>query len=166
MKSVSRSFISRGISVSIKRQDILDHIVLALQAILTTGGYHTNLGSNVFLFRTSALNENELPAAVVRDVDQKKLAEYAGNPGLIDWLMTVEIELFCMGAQGSDVLARQMMADVNKAVGIDMKFGGYAEYTTPVSDELKVEQGLKEKIVGGAFMRFQIVYRTVKWGEN
>ena len=54
-----------------------------------------------------------------------------------------------------------LIADLQKAIGVDTTWGGLATRTNPISSSLVVDQ--EDKIIGGATVTFTIDYVTKKW---
>jgi len=114
--------------MTILRQTIMDAIETRMKTILTTGGYYSNLGSNVFVFRPrlaesmyTPLNASELPAVIVRD-GMAAYSEFTlGGKCRCD--LSVELEVRCEDGSDSADTARKLIADVYAAIGTDPKWG-------------------------------------------
>ena len=52
------------------RQSIVESIIARLQTITVANGYETNLGSNVFDWKLSAVQEGSLPCVALRDTNE------------------------------------------------------------------------------------------------
>lgn len=130
-----------------------------LKTILAQNGYETDIGLNVFPWRTSTLEDAELPAICCRDGDSKKYDETVGE---VIRELPVEITvILASGATTPDEL-RAVLADVYKAIAVDVSWGGLAQDTAiPNIDNMTVEQG--EKIQGGASVTISILYSTNRW---
>lgn len=152
--------------MSIKRQDILDVIESRMQGISVGGGYHTALGANISVWRTAIFEASNLPALVIRDMGQSKDQEGESSPFSLDtWRLKIEIEIIGKAGSTTDILIRQMIADVYKAIGVDDTWGGKA-ITSFLSDDDMILQDQQSRIVGGATIQFTILYRTNKYQEN
>ena len=139
------------------RQQIMDALKTRLKTITTTNGYQTDLGKNVFEWRSSALNSGELPAAIYRDTaceTEEQISAHQHN-------LSIEVEVIAASGAGTAVEVRQLIADVAKAVGSDITFGGLATNTIPLGDESASEQD--EKKIGGALIHFAVSFRTKEW---
>jgi hypothetical protein len=158
--------------MTIKRQDIMDAVKTRAQGILTTSGYHTNLGSNVLTGRPrqimadgsmgpSMVDPSECPCIVLRDPTDELRASTLKRHA---HRLTAEAEIRCEEGSTTDTEMRQMIADFYKAVGVDPKWGGLAVSTEPGSDESVLLQG--EKIIGAALIRFFINFETDPWSES
>lgn len=145
----------------IRRQTIVDNIVTRFKTILISGGFHTDLGNNVFKWRSVKLEGGDLPAAIVRDV-----SDDPGTPrteGTDAHLLSVEVELVvALGSDDDEV--RKMIADIYQAIGNDERWTGEARSTIWGGDELLVEQN--ERLISGAIARFQVDYLTKRFTET
>lgn len=145
-----------------KRQQIVDAIKTRLQGILTVNGYNSNLGSNVFEWRTQTISASSLPALAFRDISANRVED--GPIGIFRWSLNMELEIVAESGSSTPAEIRKMIADAYKVIGVDPKWGDLAQFTAqPESDEMQFEQS--EKIIGGASIKFSIVYDTPKW-EN
>ena len=144
--------------MALKRQQIVDAIKTRLQGILIANGYATNLGNNIFEWRVTNLNSAEFPACVYRDVSN---AKQDGAIGSFRWALNIEIQLVTDG-ETSAAEIRKLIADVYKAIGTDVRWGGLAVTTEqPESDEMDVEQ--HEKKQAGALIKLSIIYDANMW---
>ena len=138
-----------------KRQQIVDAIDARLKTITTANGYNTDAGNNVFEWRSYPLDENsELPALVYRDTEE---IESLAVGGYQLHTLTIEIEGYVVGANAARDL-RALIADVIKAIGTDLTWGGLAEDTRPVEESIEIDQ--EERKIAGAVIRIEIDYRT------
>ena len=142
-----------------KRQQIIDAVRTRLQSITVTNGYDFNLGNHVLEWRTTILNENEIPGIVFRDVQNIKIE--GGPVAYFRWGLNIEIEVITQGGTSvTDI--RKMLGDVYKAIGTDPKWGGLAILTEqPNNDEIQSEQ--QERKITGASIRLQIIYDSPLW---
>jgi hypothetical protein len=152
--------------MSIIRQDIIDAIETRLKTILTTASYHSNAGSNVYVWRTTPLPPESIPALIIKDSLSTKLGEGEAGPYSKDtWELSVDIVGMVTNGNASDTQTRQVMADVYKAIGSDDTWGGKAITTTLESDEIgEVKQ--QDKTFFGFIMKVKIMYRTNKYAES
>jgi len=136
-----------------KRQQIVEALDNLLKTILTTNGYETNLGRNVFEWRATPLIENEMPGVVWRDTADTvdlTIGQHQHN-------LTFEILLFAQGQTAPSTI-RKMMADVVKAIGSDLTLGGLVEDIKPQSENMGTEQA--EKFNAVAVISFIVIYTT------
>ncbi len=142
------------------RQSIIDTIDTQLKTILTANGYDTDLGSNVFEWRQVPLQASELPALIYRDAMSETeiivLDKHTHK-------LTLEVEVKTEPGAIDGTLARKMIADVVKAIGVDHTWGALAIKTDPLNSEIIFDEGGKEKIISGAIINFEIMYRTDLW---
>lgn len=140
------------------RQQIIDAIDTRLKTILVVNGYKTNAGQHVYEWRETPLDESLLPAIVYRDVncDNSFMAT-----GVHFHKMNMEIEVVCAAGTTTPAGAREIIADVVKAIGTDIEWGNLAINTYPGIDEMQVEQN--DKKIAGILMRFEIHFRTKEW---
>ena len=94
------------------RQTLIDNIKTQLQTITTGNGYETNLGSNVFEWRETPLQQSELPGIVIRDPSNQQTKTF----GKHESVLKLEIEIY---TQGLPVVTRKAIADVIKCIGVE-----------------------------------------------
>mgnify|MGYP001423093616 CR=1 FL=1 len=139
--------------MSLVRQQIMDAVKTRLQSITVANGYNFNLGNNIYEWRIRPLAMATLPALVYRDVETDiELIEAHRNR------LNIEIEII---SNSSIVDIRKMIADVYKAIGVDIQWGGLALNTYPRSDRIMREQ--EEQTITGAIINIIIEYRTKEW---
>jgi hypothetical protein len=147
-----------------KRADIISAMQTRFQGILTTGGYHSNLGLHVYVGKTSDFDENQVPGLSLIDaentVDQESLN---GSGSFYDQWLGVKIVLAVAGST-SLTLVREMIADVYKAIGVDHTWGGLAHYTNVTKDALAVTQ--EDRKIAGADIDVMVYYRTTRFEED
>jgi hypothetical protein len=150
--------------VSLKRQDIVDAIETRLKTILVTGGYHSDLGLNVFVWRRAPIEAHEVPAVNILDRETKLSGTgLKGATPLSTYEMTVEIQVAATGSAAPDTV-RSLAADVYKAVGTDPTFSGKVLITTPIGDEMYAEHA--GEVVADAVIRLSLLYRTDLFQET
>ncbi|MCK7513857.1 MAG: hypothetical protein MZV70_64130 [Desulfobacterales bacterium] len=101
-----------------------------MQGIGTTGGYGTDAGANVTEWRTRPAAPSELLGIDIRDISVSQSDE-PGAIGSFRWDMVLEVEVF---AQAHPATIRSMIADVIKAIGADIFWGGLAVATYQPDD--------------------------------
>jgi|SRR6185436_758635 len=146
------------------RQAIVDALIAKLKTIRTANGYYTELGANVFHYRSTTLQDEELPAVNVTDGDEAKGDQFSGNPPELNRLLDVSIDILLKEADQGIKAARRGLIDCEKAIGSDITFGGLAYYTDYVGSNITQEQ--KTNIVTGAKLMIRVTYRTTKWAES
>lgn len=142
-----------------RRQSIIDAIKGRLQAIRIAGGYETDLGLQVHVWRdtaTSPFTPEELTPGALNLRDPKRQTEQQ----LVDHhhhTLTINIELAVAGGTEAQTV-RKMLADLDKAIGVDRKWGGLAFDTDPGDDQILVAQN--GATITGASYHFTVLFRT------
>ncbi|MFA6054035.1 MAG: hypothetical protein WC769_01545 [Thermodesulfovibrionales bacterium] len=143
-----------------RRQDIVDLINTRLAAITVANGYKTNIGPNITEWKTDDFPEADLPGGTWKDSDvtvaqpEKKNA----HEHTIDIVFTG----YCKAA-AADVpaLARTIIEDVHKAIGVDPLWNAKAIRTLPGKNLIEIEQD--NKTIARVTVNFSIVYNTKPW---
>lgn len=152
--------------MSIKRQDIVNAVKARLQTISVANGYHTAVGSHVYLWRTSVIESANLPALIVRDVANAVQQEGVNTPlSIHTHSLFFEVDAIASQSTTTDTSIRQIVADVYKAIGVDDTFGGLTLACYLESDEIVLEDQ-KDKTIGSVMIKFSALYRTSKYQES
>jgi len=111
------------------RQQIVDAIVTRFKDISTAGGYQTDLGTRVFLGRTTEPVESECPALNIWDTDED-------NARRLNRIHEHRLKIQAFVYQAGSTVAggayvRKAVADIFKAIGVDVTWGGLALDTEP-----------------------------------
>lgn len=120
--------------------------------------YSQNLGSNVFWWRETSLEESELPALLCRDTVDTTVRAIGEHEHLLTVEATIELR-----SSDTAEMARKARADIEKALGTNVSpnecLSGYAQDINPISSEvIEVEhKGIK---AFGVALRFQVQYVT------
>lgn len=141
------------------RQQIIDKLAARLAAIKITGGYKTDIGSNVFDWLARDLADAELDAVIYRDVSadiSMDTLELRSNK------IRVEIEAKTKSGSTTAAQVREMIEDIYTAINVDDTWDALALNTEPVGEEMMIGHG--DKITGFATITIEIEYRTTKWG--
>jgi len=146
------------------KRDLLMAAIVARMMTITTPVYHTNIGVNVFEFRTTPIEDHELPAVNVEDGDERQTYESAGAPSKMNRALNVSLEMLLKEGSSSIQAARKGLSDMEKAIGTDVYFGGLALDTDFVGSSITKDQ--KEHIVTGAKLNITVIYRTTKWADS
>ena len=150
--------------MAVKRQTILNNLKTRLQTITVANGYYSNLGSNIKLFSSLPLQEDELPACVIFDkVNQIDGEGINGSSNVWNHILNVTLQIVC-GGNTIDTTARQIIADVYKALSTDLTLSSTCIDINAVSDTLEIEHD--SKLVAGATIEILIKYRTNKFLES
>ena len=140
------------------RQRIVDAIDTRFKAIKKTGGYATDIGNHVFWWKESTLQVSDLPGMNCRD----KSPEKELGCGVEDNILPIEIEA---GVSGSTTPAelRKIVADINKAIGVDETWGDLAQTTDLKEDSISLTQN--ENKVGLVTLTMTIEYTLVRFDD-
>jgi len=153
----------------IRHQEILNSIRDTFKTILISNGYHTDLGSNVYINKANKLissaNEN---AINIVDVSLSAItAKSGGFVNFFDYQLNIEATLHFRGGTASTDI-REGIWDVEKAIGTNLKWDDQAINTYPPEGgefiQLIFEQ--EENIIVGAKINFIIEFRTKQWDED
>lgn len=144
-----------------KRQLICNAFDARLKTILTTNGYNTDLGLNVFEWRDTPFELNELPAINWRDLLEDDSNATAGTIGYHNHGVTFELKVVTAKGSTTAKEVRAILADLIAAVAVDQTWDKLALRTDPVKNEMEVEEA--ERIVGGMTVTLNIIYQTKKW---
>jgi hypothetical protein len=126
-----------------------------LKTILITGGYETNLGSHIFEWRDTALQESELPGLIWRDLVQETDDTRVHN--LDQHMLPVEMEIMAVGGTAITEI-RKLIADVIRAIGAKRTWDGEAIDTKLKTSGPAIDQASKK--VGAVMVTIEIIYRT------
>lgn len=157
-----------------KREKIVRRLIARLQTILIAGDYNTNVGQNVFYWRTGTFSEEELAgmsgncALIVRDIDETKATD--GEVTKVNRNshehfardLHIQIEIVQLGT-ASPTTIHKIIADIEYAIRSDIRWKdtdgtALAIGTRPRIDRSVVEQ--ESKKVSGVIYEFFIHYVT------
>jgi hypothetical protein len=157
-----------------KREKIVRVLLARLRTILTANDYNTQVGQNVFYWRTGTFSEEEIAgmtgncALVVRDIDETKATD--GDHTKVNKVSTdhfsrdlhIQIEIVQLGTN-SPTTVHKLIADIESAIRKDIRWrdtdgGALAIGTRPRIDRSVVEQ--ESKKVSGVIYEFFIHYVT------
>jgi hypothetical protein len=141
------------------RQQIITALDARLKAILKAGGYATDAGKNVYDWRTETIPEDFLPALIYRDISCE-----TEITGLEVFTHSLKI-MIVIAASGSTSMAeiRKMLADIDKAIGTDLTWGGLALLTARIGDESLVDT--EENKFSGCQTIVMVTFRTRGWDD-
>jgi hypothetical protein len=140
-----------------RREQVMAAIVARLETVLASSGFNTDLGRNVFRWRTTALGPNEVPGCIVRDVSRRVTYEYSDSGR--DYEMTVEVIGQAEPGERADALLNLVVDDIYKAMlEGDRTLSGVVNDIVPDSDEKVFDQ--QERRIGGVLVRFNVRYRN------
>lgn len=125
-----------------------------MKTILISNNYETDIGSNVNEWRSTDLQVSELPAMDIRDTGES--VEVRGGNHVCT--LTVEIEVKVSGSTAGTV-ARDIIADIIKAIGTDTTFSSLVQETRPIQNEA-IGFGQNDKKIASVLMVFEVRYLT------
>ena len=135
-------------------ETIMTNFDTRLKTILTSGGYQTNAGSNVFEWREEPLPETELPA-----FENREILEAPNDDTLQTWMHTLTIRIRASAI--SIAQARQILADVIQAVGTDTTFSQAGLITRFGGAETEVRH--EEKKYFSMMIIMNLFFNTTEW---
>jgi hypothetical protein len=139
-----------------KQQQIISALDTRLKSILTAGGYETNLGQNVAWFRQEPFSETE---SGISAEASENAPVWIGAQCQLHFLVVRVNVVLPAGAAAPEL--RKAIADVIKAIGTDLTFGGLAEDCT--LGEMPQDIGQEAVRSGGAIINMIIEYTTEPW---
>lgn len=142
------------------RQQIINAVDTRLKTIKIVNGYETDIGLNVNRWKATAVESDKTEELIYRDISEEITAENTVI-GRHEHTLHIEAEIITKAGSISDNQIRKMIADMDKAIGVGETWGGLAQRTIPEGNEMSIRQ--MDKIIGGAMVRFAIIYRTNRW---
>lgn len=143
-----------------KRQQIVDAVKARLVAISVAGGYQTDVGLKQTEWHPAAKGPEDRPGHDVRDLAEETAADDR-NRGLYERRLLIQVVAELDESGDTAANARKALADMIRAVGVDPRWGGLANHSIPVEDEVTVDQEAQR--VGGARLVFEVVYSRKPW---
>jgi hypothetical protein len=138
-----------------RRQEIVDAIIARMQLISTANGYATNAGARVEDW-PRRFDDSECPALGVCDVSED--SDKGDRESEIETrTLTVQVRIFVATNTPARTL-RQIIGDVQKAVGVDQYWGELSTGTWPRRAGMIVPSEAME--LAGAAVEFDVVYDT------
>jgi hypothetical protein len=137
-----------------RRQQIIDQIKTLLATILISNGFKTNVGSNVFEWKSIDFQDTEIPGVDVRDPNE----EVETRGGRHYYTLTIEIEAK-VSASSTTNQAREVLADIETLLGSNQNLGGLVHLVRPVQNELLDFEKVNNKF-GSVTMRLEVQYAT------
>jgi hypothetical protein len=150
------------------RQQIFEAVVAQLKLIQTaneyqfygvTGNYNSNLGSSVYPWRSAPFAKQNLPALVVRDIDEL-IKEPTPGAQRVERQLHMMINIVVDGDSASDDLRDKYFADVDIAIGLgrQSRWGNLTGNTRPRLTRSVLEQ--ESDVLAGGIVEFYIDYPT------
>jgi hypothetical protein len=148
-----------------KREDIVGAIKTRMQLILVSGGYLTNFGQYVQIWKRLPLDFNGTLLNIRDTADDFGKEHLHAAVNEQQHRLTVQIDLLnAEKGQAAAAYLRKGLSDVYKAFGVDDTLGlSYVIQCNPLSDTFDVEQD--ERIVVSGTIVIEVQYQTTKW-EN
>ena len=137
-----------------RRQQIIDKIKTLLATVTIANGYKTNVGSNVFEWKSIAFQDTEIPGIDVRDPSEE--VETRGSNHF--YTLTIEIEAK-VSASTTTNEAREVLADIQTLMGKNLTLDNLAHLVKPIQNEL-IEFEKTNKKFGSVLIRLEIEYAT------
>ena len=139
------------------REKIVDQIEARFTTITTGNGYRTSIGDKVSVWRDNPFEPGDV-GLDIRDMGgpiEQKLAN------VHEQTLNIEVDVVTAGSTTATNV-RKMIADVYQAIGTDRKWNDgsqdLARNTMLTDDAMQISHAGKR--VGGATIKFQVIYRT------
>ncbi len=136
------------------RQQIIDELICIFGKLTKLYGHKTNLGSNVFEWKTTNFQESDLPGIMLRDttetVDTRGLRHF--------YTLTIETESKFQASTTTNI-AREVIADIICVLGQNVTLGGLVYNIRPVEIEL-LNFEKTDKNFGTVLINFEVEYST------
>lgn len=146
--------------MSSKRQQIVDAVKTRFAAITVANGYQTDIGLKQTEWHPTAKDAADRPGHDVRDALEEADTEKR-NSALYERQLQITVIAEIAEVDATAANARKALADMITAVGKDPKWGGLANYTLPVDEEVTVDDEAQR--VGAARLIFDVVYNRKPW---
>lgn len=137
-----------------RRQRIVTELAAVLSKITKLYGHRTDLGSNVFEWKTTPYQEVDLPCVNIRDGQESVIVSGRQHQYTLDLQLEIRVS-----ASTSAEIAREVIADITVAIGQNVTLDGLIINITPISTEL-LDFGQMDKKFGSITMVFEILYIT------
>ncbi len=154
---------------SIQKQ-IMDAIATRAATILVSGGFKTDIGTNVFRWKTKGWETQEMPGIAIKDpTTPVEITKMRSNGGIWEHKTRVELQV---GVELADDSTNQAVADkvrdaiddVYKMIGVDQTWGGIARWTIPVDHAIDVVE--ENKTYGGGNIKVDVSYETLAFDTD
>lgn len=140
-----------------KDAEIMDALKARLQTILIANGYQTNTGQKVFIWRSTSLGDNEVPAIMAEDTEIEH--DNGAVMGMTRNTMSVGLVSVLSGSSSlSD--ARKTRADIKKCLHGYETMGGLVNRLTILKTSIEMKQF--ENMIAGASATVSIEYDTLR----
>ena len=115
------------------RQSIVNNVITALQTILVSNGFNTDVGVNVFEWLEYSTDSTVRPCLIVRDRSDKP---EKNEPHVSDRRLTLEILIQTSGTACVSQ-ARSIIGDIYDAIKTGDSFGGYVYWIEEQGDDME-----------------------------
>ena len=147
------------------RKRIMANVGTRLATITTANGYRTNIGNNVFEWKTNEWDTDEMMGVAYMDTSNApEYLKMSSTGGVFNNTLNVELTIATQIGSGGTTNAlvmasvRDAIADIYDAIRTDTTWGGLALWTLPSGDDMGVDQ--ENRTQAGANVKIAIVYRT------
>jgi len=140
-----------------RRQKIITEFFSVFTKLTKLYGHRTNLGSNVFEWKSTPFQETDLPGISIRDTGEEVVVRGLQHV----YTMSLELEAR-VSASTSTAMAREVIADIMTVIGQNCTLDGLIVNITPVSNSLLDFEQANKKF-GTISMEFTVQYITDKF---
>lgn len=137
-----------------RRQRIIDKLVSIFQTITTANGFRSEVGNNVYEWKTDNYQDVDLPAMNVRDVSEEITPRGTNHI----YTLTIEIEAR-VTASTSTADAREVIADIHSLMGSYPNLDGLAYLVRPLQNTL-LDFDKKDKKYSSISITLEVQYAT------
>lgn len=149
-------------SVTIKKQQIVNAWKTRLALILTANGYYTNIGQKVYEWKSTSFDAPRTDGIEIREGDEQ-IGRTAEDASIEEHTLPVIVHVVLKNPTGMDK-AREMEADIRRAVRQDVTFSGLVfdlEHNATAFDK---EQ--EKDVIVGVTLTFNLLYHTLTLQES
>lgn len=140
------------------RQQIITAITTRFAAILTSGGYETDIGARVTLWNVKPIDERTLRGIDLMDVEEETTDQVTRHQ---DHTLTMWAVVHAKEGDETAAYLRKAIADVWRAIGSDRRWSTLARDTLPIKSEMLFNQA--GQLNGAARIQFKVLYRTATY---
>jgi phage regulator Rha-like protein len=135
------------------RQQIVDAVKKRMKTVKKLNGYQTNMGLNVFVWRTTNIPSIELPCIIIKD--SSEVSEAVGSRHIHILPLSIEIKIESVDME----VIRGAIADISMAIGVDPTWGKLVVQTVPVNVEA-TDFAIANKAYSSTAINIELKYRT------
>lgn len=138
------------------RKNIIDALETGFKTILISNGYRTDIGSTVYQWKTTAINQDETQSLILKDTNNGIVESNHINH---EHLLNVEIGVFYSGTDPVSNV-RDAMLDVYEWIGRDenMYLGGNSYQIEYKGDQMESEH--PEQVTADGLINIEVSYIT------